>query len=105
MAELDREVAERLNERTSIKKIGISTRLKQRIMNGAQKDRQNLIIPNCANSIERLEEEIENLIDAGYDMHAVCMCVRTCPAMLRRAWRVGQWSAGCTRAQRRQPRA
>jgi len=77
-------VAERLNERTSMKKIGISTRLKQRIMTGALKDRQNLIIPNCANQPERLDEEIENLIAAGYDMHAVCMCARsTAPCLVQ----------------------
>lgn len=73
MTELDTEAADQLNERTAVKPIGISTRLKQRVMTGALKDRQNLIIPNCANQLDRLEDEMQDLIRAGYEMHAVCM--------------------------------
>ena len=43
------------------KKVGISTALKQKILEGAIRDRQNLIIPSCANQPEKLMEEMSLL--------------------------------------------
>lgn len=40
---------------------------------GAIKDRQNLIVPSTANDLKRLEADMEQLVAAGYQMHAVCM--------------------------------
>lgn len=53
--------------------LGISTALKQRILNGAVASRQNLIIPSCANQPEKLTAELEHLAAAGYKLHAVCL--------------------------------
>jgi len=53
--------------------VGISTALKQRILVGAIRDRQNLIVPSCANQPERLAQEMATLQKAGYIMHAVCL--------------------------------
>lgn len=53
--------------------LGISTALKQKILLGAIRDRQNLIVPSCANQPERLEQEMSTLQKAGYNMHAVCL--------------------------------
>jgi len=61
------------NEDATGKQVGISTALKQRILIGAVRDRQNLIVPSCANQPERLEQEMATLQQAGYDMHAVCL--------------------------------
>ena len=57
----------------SSKPVGISTALKQRILAGAIRDRQNLIVPSCANQPERLAQEMKQLREAGYLMHAVCL--------------------------------
>jgi hypothetical protein len=52
---------------------GISTALKKRILLGAIRDRQNLIIPSCANQPDKLEKDMKLLRDSGYIMHAVCI--------------------------------
>ena len=57
----------------SRQRVGMSTALKNRILEGAIGDRQNLIVPSCANQPERLETEMAMLERAGYEMHAVCL--------------------------------
>jgi hypothetical protein len=47
--------------------------LKRRLMHEALKARQNLVIPDCANNPKRLQELIEEVRSAGYQMHAVCL--------------------------------
>jgi hypothetical protein len=52
---------------------GISSALKQQIFQECLRDRQHLIIPDCGNQPERLYKMMQEVIDAGYHMHAVCL--------------------------------
>ena len=52
---------------------GWSGALKQRIFADALRDRQNLLIPDCANHVPRLSKMIEEVRRAGYGLHAVCL--------------------------------
>lgn len=47
--------------------------LKRRMVNESIRDRQNLIMPDCANNPNRLKALIEEVKAAGYAMHAVCL--------------------------------
>ena len=47
--------------------------LKKRMLREALDDRQNLIIPDCANNPNRLKALIDEVRAAGYAMHAVCL--------------------------------
>eukprot|EP00965_Chrysotila_dentata_P202572 6181195-Pleurochrysis_carterae.AAC.2 len=52
---------------------GICGQLKRQIMDEAMRDRQHLIIPDCANRMDRLLEMIDAVAEAGYEMHAICL--------------------------------
>ena len=52
---------------------GISGQLKQELLQAAMRDRNNLIIPDCANDLPKLQKTMRQLIDAGYEQHAVCL--------------------------------
>ena len=47
--------------------------LKRRLLREALRDRQHLVIPDCGNNPRRLQELIEEVQAAGYEMHAVCL--------------------------------
>ena len=52
---------------------GISSKLKKRILGEAIRDRQHMIIPDCANNPTKLQANIEQVIAAGYELHAICL--------------------------------
>ena len=52
---------------------GISSRLKKRLLNEALRDRQHLIIPDCCNQPTRLSATVEQIVQAGYELHAICL--------------------------------
>ena len=47
--------------------------LKRRILMEAIEGRRHLIVPDCCNNLPRLEELIQEVRAAGYQMHAVCL--------------------------------
>ena len=55
------------------KKTKLSTRLKQRVFLESIRDRQHLVIPDCATELAKVEEMLAALVDAGYELHALCM--------------------------------
>ena len=52
---------------------GWSGQLKRRLLAEALRDRQHVIIPDCANHPDRLQAMIEQVRAAGYGMHALCL--------------------------------
>lgn len=52
---------------------GISSKLKKRILGEAIRDRQHLIIPDCVNSPSKLQSNLDQIIAAGYELHAICL--------------------------------
>jgi len=51
----------------------ITQALKTKIFTGAIRDRQNIIVSSCANQPEKLQKDMDMLVQAGYEMHAVCL--------------------------------
>lgn len=51
----------------------VPTRLKQRVFREAMHDRQHLLIPDCANDVPKVDEMLEALTNAGYELHCMCM--------------------------------
>jgi len=51
----------------------ITQALKTKILTGAIHDRQNIIVSSCANQPEKLQKDMDMLVQAGYEMHAVCL--------------------------------
>ena len=51
----------------------VPARLKQRLFREAVADRQHLLIPDCANDVPKVDEMLEALLEAGYELHAMCM--------------------------------
>jgi hypothetical protein len=47
--------------------------LKKRLLKETLADRQNVVIPDCANNPKKLQAYIELVRSAGYEMHAVCL--------------------------------
>ena len=52
---------------------GISGQLKSRIVSEAIRDRKHLVIPESCNQPKRLQSMIDEMIAAGYEMHAACL--------------------------------
>jgi hypothetical protein len=52
---------------------GWSGQLKRRILKEALRDRQHVLIPDCANHPDRLHTMLEEVRQAGYGMHAICL--------------------------------
>ena len=50
-----------------------SAKLKQRVFREAILSRQHLLIPDCAAPVAKVEEMLEQLIAAGYELHAICL--------------------------------
>lgn len=55
------------------KKAKLTEKLKKEVMRTAMEQRQNLLIPDAGVCLERCREMLEELVNAGYDLHAVCM--------------------------------
>ena len=51
----------------------MSTKLKKLILEEAINDRQHLIIPDCANQPKRLQDQIDSVKAAGYELHIICL--------------------------------
>ena len=49
----------------------VPARLKQRLFREAVADRQHLLIPDCANDLPKVDEMLEALAAAGYELHLV----------------------------------
>ena len=52
---------------------GWSGQLKRQLLHEALRDRQHVMIPDCANHPDRLQAMIEEVKAAGYAMHALCL--------------------------------
>jgi hypothetical protein len=52
---------------------GWSGQLKRKLLKEALRDRQHVLIPDCANHPDRLQKMIEEVRQAGYGMHALCL--------------------------------
>lgn len=51
----------------------VSAKLKQRAFREAIRDRQHLVIPDCATEMHKIEEMLDTLVEAGYALHCLCM--------------------------------
>eukprot|EP00966_Prymnesium_polylepis_P202955 4702436-Prymnesium_polylepis.1 len=46
---------------------------RRELLAAAMRDRNHLILPDCVNDADKLEMMLQQLIDAGYELHAVCL--------------------------------
>jgi hypothetical protein len=61
------------------KKLGYSSRLKAKVIEDAISAQQHLIIPDTLNDPKKVDKLIEQLLQAKYALHAVCLCAHPPP--------------------------
>ena len=69
-----KEAGRRLSRATEEKESnGFTGQMKRQLLREALRDRQHVVIPDCANHPDRLQHMIEEVRSCGYAMHALCL--------------------------------